>query len=165
MDDVKVCPRCEAEYYAHVSECASCGVPLVAPHEAAAREALPEAEGELVCVMEGPLDKVTELSGRLKKSGFETEALKIAGAGGCSPDSGFGVFVAKNQAAAAVGKMEEFWHGLHPEMKAAQERMNAGLCPACGAALNPANPECPDCGLFLGDPSCGNVPGCGSCER
>ncbi|MBI5887034.1 MAG: hypothetical protein HZB85_10725 [Deltaproteobacteria bacterium] len=166
MDDVKVCPRCDAEYYAHVNKCATCGVELVAPGNLKqAKQALPDAAGELVCVVDGPRDRVLELSATLKKAGFAAQHLKVPDAdGGCSTDKGYGVFVPKTQAQAAVKKVEGMWHELHPEMVEAQDRMNAGLCPACGTALRPDNPECPDCGLFLGDPSCQNDPDCGSCD-
>lgn len=166
MDEIKVCPRCDAEYYAHVEVCAKCEVALVAPAEAAkAKAALPDAAGgELVCVMEGKLDRVTELARGLVKDGFDARPLRIPGSGGCSTDEGFGIFVDRSQAAVAVRRIEELWHSLYPEMRAAQERMDAGLCPACGARLSTDNPACPDCGLFLGDPSCFNDPSCGSCD-
>jgi len=166
MDDVKLCPRCDAEYYAHVTICAACEIELVEPGKLSqAKQALPDAAGELVCVVDGPRDRVLELSAALKKAGFAAQHLKVPDAnGGCSTDKGYGVFVPKTQAQAALRRVHDMWQELHPEMIAAQDRMNAGLCPACGTALHADNPACPDCGLFLGDPDCHKGQNCGSCD-
>ena len=166
MDDVKVCPRCDAEFYAHVNVCDRCNVRLVAPNQAqTAAQALVDDGSELVCVVDGPRDRVVEVSELLKKAGFAAQHLKVPDEkGSCTSSSGYGVYVPRTQAQAALRKVEETWNNLHPEMVEAQERMNSGLCPACAAVLISGRPECPDCGLFLGDPSCHNDPGCGSCD-
>lgn len=145
--NVKLCPHCLAEYFAHVTECRSCEVALVAPEELSRLKAAPKAEGALVCIEEGDHDRITGLAGMLGSLGIEAEVLKTPG-GGCK--GGYGVFVAESVARVAAGKIEELWHRLNPEIKEAQARMEAGLCPACGSAFSPTDAECPDCGLYLG---------------
>ncbi|MBI5644005.1 MAG: hypothetical protein HY954_11095 [Deltaproteobacteria bacterium] len=148
MDDIKVCPECNAEYYAHVRMCRSCDVDLVTPEERQRLKAVPKAEGALVCIEEGDYDKITHLASALEREGLETHVLK-AQKGGCGGGD-FGLFVAQSIARMAAGKIDEIWNKMHPELKEAEARLEAGLCPACGAKMPDRFGECPDCGLNLG---------------
>lgn len=151
MDEqIKICPECGAEYYAHIKSCKGCEVDLIFPHEKAAyKKNLPKAEGELVCIEEGPYDRVSEISRELKKEGIEAQVLN-AGAGKSCSSSSFGLFVPMSIARETVRTIEEIYNRLYPELRQAEQRLQAGQCPACGAGLSASSDECPDCGLYLG---------------
>jgi hypothetical protein len=158
-EDVKICPECGAEYFAHVQECNECGVGLVHPEERAKME---EARGEepvhegaedpLVCVEEGSLSRVTEVAGALESVGIVNEIVKEEGPeGGCSKGERFSLLVPRNLAKGAVKAIEDYWHRLHPEIKEAKEMLGKGLCPCCGSNVE-GMPVCPECGLELEGP-------------
>ncbi|MEK7773247.1 MAG: hypothetical protein AAB307_02780, partial [Deltaproteobacteria bacterium] len=161
-EDIKICPECGAEYFPHITVCAGCEVPLIRPGEEAKRE-LPELQGSSVCIEEGDIHRVNDLARGLKSAGIEYEIMKMGTGKACSSSGGFGIFVDSALARAAVQAIDEFLHSTYPELKDAQDRMDAGLCPACGADLRGSTSgECPDCGLNLGDGSPGEDT-CGGC--
>jgi len=150
-EDVKICPGCEAEYYAHISRCATCEVELVWPDEAEAARleiARAEADDQLVCIDQGDLERVGALKRGLKEMGITGRVLRFEQ--GCSSSDGYGLFVAASLAERAAGELEEIWYRMHPELKEADERQQAGLCPACGADISHSRGLCPDCGLNIG---------------
>lgn len=159
-EEVKICPECGAEYFAHVSECRACEVPLISPGDNISKRPAVSPGGELVCIEEGDYDRVTELARGLNRSGVECKVLNIARGGGSScSGGGFGIFVQQSIAREAVKTVEDLWQKLHPELRQTEERLDAGLCPACGSGLNGSMNECPDCGLYLG----GGGDNCGGC--
>ena len=161
-EDIKICPECGAEYFPHITECVGCEVPLIRPGEEAKRD-MPEPQGSLVCIEEGDIDRVTDLVRGLKSAGIEYEIMKMGAGKACSSSGGFGIFVDSALAGAAVRVIDEFLQRTYPELKDAQDRMDAGLCPACGADLRGSiSGECPDCGLNLGKGTPGNDT-CGGC--
>ncbi len=164
MDEgIKVCPGCDAEFFAHVEECNKCGIPLVFPgQEAEARQAAKNAEtneGSLVLMDSGERDRVKWLAGELKKAGFIANVFNMSEGASCSDV--FGLFVEEVHAPGVSKKLEELLHKTHPELKEMEERISSGKCPACGADTSHAVSHCPDCGLNIGgggggyDPSCG----------
>lgn len=167
-EDVKICPQCEAEYYAHVAVCKGCEVPLVHPQELNRKTGVHKAEGELVCIIEGPYDVMKDLSAGLKSAGIECEILNAGDPNSCSGPNVFGVFVPQSIFSEAVSAMKEAYHKIYPELKGTEDRYREGLCPACGADVKDAWGACPDCGLNLlgggphggGGGDCG--PSCGS---
>ncbi len=75
MTQVKICPECNAEYFAHIVECAGCGVPLKVPEELEAqRERQRRFEEEevqkAVVIKEGEKDLVFELHHVLLGKGY-----------------------------------------------------------------------------------------------
>ena len=172
-EDVKICPECGAEYFSHVEECKGCEVRLVWPGEVKERraeKAAAAADSPLVCVEEGTADRLAELAGALRAAGIEPQILRAHGGKSCSSGSGLGLFVPQALAKEAVAAMDEYWLNLHPELKEMEERLGAGLCPACGAKLTMTTrgviTECQDCGLNLGGPpgsGSGGGDGCGTC--
>jgi len=156
--ETKICPECGAEYFAHIVNCASCEVQLIRPDE---KRQLPKAEGELVCVDEGDYDRATELARELKKQGVPCEVLNMSKGKSCSSGGGFGLFVPMSIARQTVGMIEALMLRLHPELIEAEARLEAGLCPACGAPASGAA-ECSDCGLNLGGGGHDHG-GCGDC--
>jgi ribosomal protein L40E len=161
-EDVLICPECGAEYYAHVKTCKGCGVALVRPGRAG--EA-PSASGSLVCIEAGGYDRVSDMARSLKGAGFECGVLKTGGKSSCATGGEYGLFVDSAVASKAAMAIEDLWLKLHPEMKQTESRLLDGLCPACGARLQGAPSECPDCGLNLGGGGGGHGhgDGCGGC--
>lgn len=168
--DVKICPECGAEYFAHVDECRGCGVLLVFPGQETKKTYTSQDDSPLVCIEEGTPDRLQELAGALRAVGIEPQVLR-AGAGSSCSGGGVGLFVPQVVAKEAVKALDEYWLKKHPELKEMEERLNAGQCPACGATIAVSTSgfvsECPDCGLNLGGPpgsggDC-NTGGCGTC--
>ncbi len=151
MDDqVKLCPECGAEYFAHITECGNCEVALVFPEELAKRPA-PKAEGDLIPIMQGQLQKMKQVAYGLKSIDIECKVLNAGGVGkSCSSDGGYAVFVHKAMAREAVKAADEIYRKLHPELDEIDERYRQGQCPACGADARNAPGVCQDCGLNLG---------------
>lgn len=167
MDEqVKVCPECGAEFFAHVIECNRCETELVSPEEArgpAPKKSHDPTEG-LACVEEGTYERANEVAWTLRSAGFDVQVLRTPGGSSCK--GSFGVFVDRSAASEAVKKIQKAWNQSHPEVAAAEERMRKGMCPACGALLMGSSEECPDCGLFLGvrEDDCDDHGGCGTCK-
>ncbi|MBI4949814.1 MAG: hypothetical protein HY955_06675 [Deltaproteobacteria bacterium] len=161
MDDIKICPGCGAEYYAHIKICRSCDVELLTPDELKRLKSVPRAEGALVCIYEGDYDRVSVLASALDRDGVETKVLKAPKAGCGGGD--FGLFVPETIARFAALKVDEAFNRMYPDLKEAEERLASGQCPACGSALIEGYGECPDCGLNLGGAGNGGCDdsGCG----
>ncbi len=167
-EDVKVCPECDGEYYAHITECRGCGVPLVFPGEAAAKKITANDDSPLVCIEEGSQERLNELSGALLAVGIEPKILR-ADAGGSCGGGGVGLYVPQSVARDATSALDDYWLNKHPELKEMEERMSQGICPACGAKLAISTTagvvkNCHDCGLNFtpghGDDDCDS----GSCS-
>ena len=163
MEDVKVCPECGAEYFAHVASCRACEVELVCPGEKAHPEKKPRQEEDpLVCIEEGALDKAKGVHADLKSLGFDSKVLNVGGGVSCS-SAVYGVFVNQSAAGPALKRLEELLHKRHPELKVMEEKISDGRCPACGSPLYYAVYECPECGLNLGGGGHMGGGGCGDC--
>jgi len=151
--DIKICPRCDAEFFSHISECNGCDVPLINPGERPATSAgVPEApaareDNLLVTIEQGDVAKIAELHNALTTREIPSEII--------------------NATATAIAAINEHWHELHPELQDGVEREASGECPACGFSIETTAPECPDCGLNLGggpDDDCSEPSGsCGPC--
>jgi hypothetical protein len=174
QSEIKICPKCKAEYYAHVETCKECKVALVFPSEGADREpagfSVPAdwPAGDIACVVEGQHARIKELSMALDSRGVPHKIARIdceddKASAKCKPVDRFGLVVPRSLAEAAVKAMEAHWQAEHPELKLVNERMETGLCPACGTKLNGTPDECPDCGLNLAGPEGQAKPGGGSC--
>ncbi len=149
---VKLCPECGAEYFAHITECGNCEVALVFPEELKKGSApKPRGEGDLVPIMQGELQRMKEIAHGLKAKEIECQVLNAGGGGSsCSSGSGYAVFVHQATVREAVKAADEVYRKLHPELDEMDERYRQGQCPACGADARNAPGVCPDCGLNLG---------------
>jgi len=163
-DDVKICPECGAEFFAHATTCNKCEVTLIPPGQKPQKRTLPQAQGDggLVAIMNGPIDRLRELSTELDFIGIENKVLNSGGA--CSTDS-YSLFVPASLANVALGAIEDFKIRIYPELRQAEERFLNGQCPACGADVSSNPAECPDCGLNLSGSGGGECSddSCGSC--
>ncbi len=153
-ENIKLCPQCGSEYYAHISTCADCGVPLKLPEEIEAeREKKPDVAApphdEWVAIREEGPEVIRELSDLLTRSGISWRVVLAPGCGTGKCGCRYILLTAKNHARAAHDCIEEFHTQQYPEIKTAQEWEAQGKCPACGYSVGPDAKECPDCGLAL----------------
>ena len=172
-NDIKICPKCDAEFFAHINYCNGCEVPLINPGEAPVAttgtptEPTSREENLLVTIEQGDVAKIGELHNALEARQIPSKVINAtAVAGSCG--GGFLLQVPGYLKETAVDAINEHWHKLHPELKDGVDREESGECPACGFTLDPPSPECPDCGLNLGiaesDDDCSEPSGsCGPC--
>ncbi|MFQ5354756.1 MAG: hypothetical protein ACE5DR_07395 [Thermodesulfobacteriota bacterium] len=149
-ENVKICPGCNSEFFAHIERCSRCDLPLLHPGEER-REAteVQGEEGSLVLLESGTPDDMRWLSGRLKKAGFSPQVLNLSGGGGCCSSDGYGLFVEEPFAIEAMRKVEEIRLSAHPELVEMEGQISSGKCPACGADIGFALKTCPGCGLSI----------------
>ncbi|MBE7443889.1 MAG: hypothetical protein HS132_00905 [Planctomycetia bacterium] len=153
-EKIKLCPECGSEYYAYISVCADCGVPLKMPEEIGKkRDIKPDVTAhpheEWVAIREEGKEGIRELSDLLSRNGISS---KIALAPGCSTGKcgcRYLLLAAKKDAHAAHNCIEEFHTHKYPEIRTSEEWESQGRCPACGYCVSPDTKECPDCGLLL----------------
>lgn len=159
MPQEKICPECREEYQPHIIKCAGCGVALVAPEEIkdekkelTSEEMMKNDNAVLenpVAVREGNSGWIKELSIVLIKSDIPCVIGKEDGCGqGCCGDTNL-LLVSEKDRGKAHEKIEEYCMEKHPELKAANEMISKGQCPACGSSVQADAVECPDCGLLL----------------
>lgn len=150
-EDVKICPGCGSEFFAHIESCSRCDLPLIHPGEERPQTAVAQSdEGSLVLLDSGSPDDMKWLSGRLKKAGFHPQVLNLSGGGGCCSSEGYGLFVEEPFALEAFKKVKEIRLNASPELEVMAEQISAGKCPACGADTGFALNKCPGCGLQIG---------------
>lgn len=182
-DDVKICPECKAEYYAYIESCAECEVELVQPptysggpaQTSAQSTETPEGDGlgdiPKACIAEGAMEKLLEIVQVCEARGIPYEVAphdagddcssESCGPSSCGTTATYGLFVPKELAAGIMRAMEE-QATSDPETREARERMEQGLCPACGATNMREDLECSDCGLnLMGPAEGGGGGGCG----
>jgi uncharacterized OB-fold protein len=150
----KICPDCEAEYLPHIEKCADCGAVLLMPEEY--RKAQEERErieemtlANMVVVREGDLEWLCELREVLIDAGIPCAVDSDAGCGkGCCGTT-CRLVVSSDDLERARERIEEYYMEVSPELRASNELLNEGKCPACGSSVGTGERECPDCGLPL----------------
>ncbi len=151
----RICPQCEAEYLPHIEKCADCGAVLIFPEEL--REAkeekkrLGEKTAENVAVVrEGDLDWLGELRAVLIDAGIPAAVSSAAGCKkGCCGGGTHWLAVAPDDLQRAQERIEEYFMEINPELRASNELIREGKCPACGSPVAAGARECQDCGLQL----------------
>ncbi|GBE04506.1 MAG TPA: hypothetical protein ENG95_01430 [Nitrospirae bacterium] len=154
MKQVKICPECNAEYFAHIEKCADCGVVLLLPEE---NQKVQEEKKRLrekpleqgVVVSEGELKWMQELQDVLLDSGVASAVTADDGCNkGCCGNT-CRLQVSSEDVEKAKDRVEQYYAEVHPEIQASNELASSGKCPACGSAVDADAVECPDCGLIL----------------
>ena len=153
MEQVKLCPECGEEYYAHISECYDCEVLLKWPEEIGKKnieenqiEDLSES-GEVI--KEDKMDLIKELNKMLLASGVPSKMVTCDGCDSGKCGTTYQLVVNTNSIEQANGLIDEYFLKIHPEMRESVEWVKEGRCPACGHHLGIDTEKCPDCGLLL----------------
>lgn len=149
--DVKVCQQCGSEYFAHITDCADCNVPLKRPEELESErsEFISDAGEDAVPLMDGKIQELKELRRLLEKEGIKSY---ISHAPGCKPggcNSTSLLFVAGCNADAAISRIQRHYDDKNPDYSAHEEEIGEDQCPACGFHAGAEARQCPDCGLAL----------------
>lgn len=142
------------EYLPHIEKCADCGASLLIPEEyREAQEKKKRLEAKSVenrvVVREGDLGWLSELRAVLIEAGVP--CMIHSGADcrkGCSKDA-CQLVVSPDDLERARERIEEYFMEIDPEIRASNELIKAGRCPACGSPVGSVVRECPDCGLPL----------------
>lgn len=153
MNRNKICFDCGVEYLPHVEKCADCGAVLMLHEEY--EKALGEKErlrgqtvDSAVAVREGDLSWMSELRSVLIDSGIPcTVRTESVCRKGCRDR--YYLFVSRDDAERAQQRIEEYFAEMHPEIRASQDLLGEGKCPACGSPVGDKDRACPDCGLML----------------
>lgn len=104
---------------------------------------------DTVSVREGDLNWLGELREVLIDSGipctihFDDDCKK-----GCCGDK-CRLVVSSADSGRARERIEEYFMEIDPELRASNELLKQGKCPACGSSVGSGARECPDCGLPL----------------
>ena len=179
-DNIKICPECSAEYFAHAETCSSCEVALVLPGQAPAAahahdhdhedSGIEWPEGPIEVLMEAPLEILKDMGNALNENRMPYEIYEKPHIEGVEDDknakscqagqSEYAIAVPKANMAESIKITEEHWYKLHPEQIESDKRAKQGQCPACAADLRGNTKECPDCGLNLAAPTSNHDDGC-----
>ncbi|MEW6584218.1 MAG: hypothetical protein AB1442_01255 [Nitrospirota bacterium] len=149
----KICPDCKVEYQPHIERCADCGAVLLSHEEyrqaeEEKRRVMAEAIENAVVVKEGDLKWLGELYNVLIKAGISCTVTSDAGCKkGCRPKCM--LIVSKEDFERAQERIHEYYMEIHPELRASNELISHGRCPACGSPVGDSDKECSDCGLTL----------------
>lgn len=149
MTQVKVCPGCGVEYYAHVTDCADCGVPLMYPGEIQAKITAAYRGDEWLEIRHDAKGWVQELSDMLSDQGVPSRVELVEG---CRPGqcgAQYRLLVPEDAAEDAAHMINEYFVRMHPEAGQSDKWASEGKCPACGHLVDADMKECPDCGLSL----------------
>jgi hypothetical protein len=105
--------------------------------------------GDPVVVRQGGLQWIDELFNVLIDSNIPCVVNADAGCnkGGCGKT--YRLLVSAQNVEKANERIEEYCLEIHPEIKASEELISQGKCPACGCPVGSDVVECPDCGLTL----------------
>jgi hypothetical protein len=154
MNRNKICPDCETEYLPHIEKCADCGTVLLLHEEHRSvqeeKQRLTEkAIRNAVMVREGDLKWLDELCNVLIDAGIPCTVTSDTGCNkGCCGDK-WQLIVSKADVEMAKERIEEYFVEMHPEIRASNELISQGKCPACGSPVVAGANECTDCGLTL----------------
>ncbi|MEK7704412.1 MAG: hypothetical protein AAB426_05590 [Myxococcota bacterium] len=156
------CPACRSEFISTVSRCRNCDVALVAALAPMDDFATPEgmatllADKELAAVMTGvhvELHRVQRLlaSDRVASViGAESDEANVEP----GMHARFRLLVAAEDTERAAAVFRRLWEervGAEGLDGATPSTVSIESCPACGTSVPAAAPECPECGLFLGE--------------
>ena len=154
MNRNKICPDCETEYLPHIDKCSDCGAVLLLYEEYRSvqegkKRLTEKAVSNAAMVREGDLKWMDELFNVLIDAGIPCTVTSDEGCKkGCCGDT-WQLIVSKEDVERAKERIEEYFMEMHPEIRASNELVSQGKCPACGSPVGADAKECPDCGLTL----------------
>jgi len=150
----KICPDCEVEYMPHIDKCADCGAVLLLheEHRRAQEERkrlAAKAIENAVVVREGDLKWLSELYNVLIDAGIACTVTSDGCFNKSCRGAKCGLIVSEEDLERAQERIAEYFMEIHPELRASNELINQGKCPACGSPVGAEDKECSDCGLTL----------------
>jgi hypothetical protein len=150
----KICPHCEVEYLPHIDRCADCGAVLLRHDEfrktqQQKKQLLTADIQNGVAIREGDLNWLSSLNDVLIDAGIPSRVITDATCKKGCRGSTCRLVVSKEDTERAQACITEYYMELHPELRASNELINQGKCPACGSPVGPNDKECLDCGLTL----------------
>jgi len=154
MNQNKICPECEVEYMPHMEKCADCGAVLLLHEEyrraQEERKRLAEKFIEnAVVVREGDLKWLSELYNVLIDAGIACAVTSDGCFNKSCRGAKCGLIVSKEDLERTQERIAEYYMEIHPELRASNDLMKQGKCPACGSPVAAEERECSDCGLTL----------------
>jgi hypothetical protein len=154
MNQNKICPDCNVEYLPHIEKCADCGTVLLlhAEHKRAQedKKRLTAAAIEnAVVVRKGDLKWLRELSSVLIDAGIPCMVISEPGCNKGRCGDKCQLIVGTEDFEIAQERIAEYFMEMHPELRASNELIKQGKCPACGSRVGAGENECSDCGLML----------------
>jgi peptidyl-tRNA hydrolase len=154
MNRNKICPDCETEYLPHIEKCADCGAVLLLPEEyrnaqEEKKRLMEKAIENEVVVREGDLNWLSELHAVLIDAGVPCAVRSDAGCKKSRCGNKCRLVVSPENVERAQERIEEYFREMHPEIRASNELVSEGKCPACGSPVGAGDRQCPDCGLML----------------
>jgi len=154
MNRNKICPDCEIEYLPHIEKCADCGAVLLSheEHRQAQEEKkrlMAKAIENAAVVREGDLKWLGKLYDVLIDAGIPCTVIFDAGCNKGSCGNKCRLMVSAEDIERARERVEEYYMEIDPELRAANELISQGKCPACGSPVAAGDKECSDCGLTL----------------
>jgi hypothetical protein len=105
-------------------------------------------ENEVV-VREGDLNWLSELYAVLIDAGISCTVRSEAGCKKSCRCDKCRLVVSPEDFDRAQEYIEKYFMEMHPEIRASNELVSEGKCPACGSPVGPGDSKCPDCGLML----------------
>lgn len=154
MEEIKICPDCSCEYYAHIESCADCGAVLLTQEEhrrqgEEKQRCMAKALESQVAIRTGDLRWMRELYAVLIDMGIPCSIHADSGCNkGCCGDT-HQLMVSSQDTEQALKRIEEYYMEIHPELQASREMLSQGNCPACSCRAGSDAVVCPDCGLTL----------------
>ncbi|MEW6599366.1 MAG: hypothetical protein AB1499_00195 [Nitrospirota bacterium] len=153
MMNIKICPDCGTEYFAHIQNCADCGTALLLPEDnkniqAKRQRCREEILDSPVIIREGDLEWLNELYNALIDASIPCVINVDRCKKGCSSHP-YQLLVSESDASRANDIIEEHYMNVHPEARESENMRKEGRCPACGSPVNEETVECPNCGLRL----------------
>jgi len=100
-------------------------------------------------VREGDLKWLGKLYNVLIDAGIPCTVISDAGCNKGSCGNKCRLMVSAEDLERARERVEEYYMEIHPELRAANELLSQGKCPACGSPVAAGDNECSDCGLTL----------------
>jgi hypothetical protein len=137
-----------------MEKCADCGAVLILheEHRRAQEEKKRLAEKFIenaVVVREGDLKWLGELYNVLIDSGIACTVTSDANCNKGRCGAKCQLIVSREDLGRAQERIAEYYMEIHPELRASNELMKQGKCPACGSPVGTEDKECSDCGLML----------------
>jgi hypothetical protein len=102
-----------------------------------------------VVVREGDLKWLDELYNILIEAGIPCIVTSDTGCNKGRCGDTWRLIVSKKDLERAQERIEEYFIEMHPEIRASNELVSQGKCPACGSPVGAGAKECTDCGLTL----------------